>query len=434
MTITNEIQEIINAIEHTKDTLYITGKAGTGKTTLLRHLTNKLGDKAVVTASTGIAAVNAGGVTLHSFFGIPLGVQNPDEDIPLTHCGRNIETIKKMDVLIIDEVSMVRPDMIDYIDQKLKICKECEEPFGGVQVIMFGDLYQLPPVVKAEDKKILFKYYEGYYFFYSRVLSEFGFRVFELTHVFRQTDEKFIKILNNMRSYNLTEDDIEELAERRDKGVSETFDNKKIHICSLRREAEKINTDLLGAYTHSFQANVTGNFNINSAPCEPVLNLRVGARVMTTTNNNMNGYYNGSLGIIEEITNNEIKVRLDYGFTVNVAKAEWENHEYVVKDGKITREVIGKCIQFPLMLAWAITIHKSQGLTFDDVVIHAKSIFAPGQTYVALSRCRTLEGIVIDTFISKRHVVPDAEIQKFTEIVESNNGFYKQQEQNEYES
>jgi hypothetical protein len=421
MILTNEMEKAIELIENTNETLYITGKAGTGKTTFLKYIVQNIRKKFVVTASTGIAAINAGGVTLHSLLSIPLGVNNPNEVIKTGFNDEKRILINAIDVLIIDEISMVRPDTIDYIDQKLRIYRESDLPFGGVQIIMFGDLYQLPPVVTNNEKDILLQLYRGPYFFYAHVFKNYGFQIIELNRIFRQSDPRFIEILNNIRSYKITNENIEALEELRDKRVSGNFDNQYIHICSYRKDVHQINKDLLGEPTHTFYAEIKDNFNIKAAPCDNKLMLRVGARVMMLINDRCQLYCNGSLGIVENIGDKAITVKLDNGCSVAVERYEWTAYEYRMEDGKIKSAVKGTCCQFPIILAWAITIHKSQGLTFDKVIIHAQDIFAPGQIYVALSRCTSLAGIISDTFIDKRHVLPDRELQAFETAYQTNN-------------
>ena len=419
MIITDEMKRAIDLIENTNDCIYITGKAGTGKTTFLRHIVQACKKKFVVTASTGIAAINAGGVTLHSLFNIPLGVNSPNEKVTSINKFK-IELMNAIDVLIIDEISMVRPDTIDYINQKLRIYRKSKEPFGGVQVVMFGDLYQLPPVVKGDERAILLEFYQGVYFFHANVFQECGFHIVELNQVFRQSDPHFVEMLNRIRSYRPTSEDINHLEELRNKRKCADYAGKHIHICSLRQDVQRINSELLGKATHTYNAIITDNFNINSAPCEEKLSLRVGARIMMLVNNKNDGYCNGSLGIIESLEDEYISVRLDDDRVVGVLRYEWSTIEYKMKDGKIESEIKGTCKQFPVTLAWAITIHKSQGLTFDSIAIHTQNVFCPGQIYVALSRCTSLEGIVSDVFIGRRHIFPNYELLSFEKAYKQN--------------
>lgn len=419
MIITEEMQSAIDIIRNTNECLYLTGKAGTGKTTLLRHVVGSIEKRFMITAPTGVAAVNAGGVTLHSFLNIPFGVLGPGSAQDSKFNGKKKKLAQAIDVLIIDEVSMARADVIDFVDIKLRMYRQNSEPFGGVQVIMFGDLHQLPPVVTAQERGILESLYRGPYFYNANVFREKGFRVVELTKVFRQSDERFVNILNNIRDYKLTQDDMEMLEEIRSKERSNDFSSKYIHICSLRKDVDKINAEMLGTPTHSYTATLKGKFNPASMPCDNVLNLRIGARVMTLVNDKKHRYYNGSLGEVVALTDNTVTVLLDSGETVELEPYSWEQAEYKAKDDKETGEkkveknVIGECSQIPLALAWAITIHKSQGLTFDNVVIHSKSMFCPGQLYVALSRCTSMEGLVSENFISPKMIFPDKELSRF---------------------
>ena len=420
ITLTNEMLEAINIIENTNQSLYITGKAGTGKTTFLRYIVTNIKKRFVIAASTGIAAVNAGGVTLHSLFNIPFGVLVEGCDARTSYRPDKAALFNAIDAIIIDEISMVRPDTLDFVDRTLRMYRSTDEPFGGVQIIMFGDLFQLPPVVKKDEEHILLQFYRGPYFFYAQVFKEEGFKMIELTHIFRQSDPKFIKILNDIREYNMTDEDIEELEALRNKSASDNFDGQYVHLCSFRRDAQKINNEMLGAPTHVYKATLTGDFQPNAAPCDQELSLRVGARVMMLVNDPMHVYCNGSLGFIVGLSEEIVTVRLDNGCQVAVQRAKWANKEYKMIGDKIETVEKGACEQFPIALAWAITIHKSQGLTFDNVVLHTNCVFAPGQMYVALSRCRSLEGIVSNSFIGKKHILVDKALLAFDRSCKAN--------------
>ena len=427
MIITDEMKVALDLIENTNESLYITGKAGTGKTTLLRYVVSSIKKSFVVAAPTGVAAVNAGGVTLHSLLNIPFGCLTEKTPIGgLVPSKRKL--IQTLEVIIIDEVSMVRPDVMDFVDRKLRVYRQCNQPFGGVQIIMFGDLYQLPPVVKAEEWDILRNIYKGQYFFFAQVFASMKFKVIELTNIFRQTDQRFIEILNNIRKYEIFPEDIDDLAECRNTGAGTDFESTAIHVCTHRADVQRINSALLGTPTFVSKAVIKDRFNENAAPCDAELKLRVGARIMMLTNNKEAGYCNGSLGYVSNIELDsagtpKVAVELDNGVVTEVAPYTWEAFEYEVdKKQMVNKKTVGSCTQLPLSLAWAITIHKSQGLTFDNIIIHARKAFCPGQVYVALSRCKTLDGLKLDSFITKKAIMPDSDLIKFESLLQQSNG------------
>lgn len=428
--LTDEMRAAERTIRTDRRPIFITGKAGTGKTTFLKYLSLNMGGRVVITAPTGVAAINAGGTTLHSLFRIPFGVLSPSNHTGIHRVGPAGEAvIKNIDILIIDEISMVRPDILDFVDWRLRTERQCTEPFGGVQLIMFGDLFQLPPVAKAEEMKVLKNFYEGEYFFYSQALCAAGMNIIELSQVFRQSDDAFVNILNRIRDYSATEEDMLDLYTLRDVDASQNFDDKTIHICTHKQTVQKINDEKLGTPTFTWLAEYEGDFRASDSPCEEKLLLKVGARVMTITNNHQQNYVNGSLGEIKAIkgtlTEPKIEVMLDNGNLITVTPNTWEAHDYKVgDDGAIEKTVKGKCKQFPLVLAWAITIHKSQGLTFDNVALHINRAFCPGQVYVALSRCRTLDGITTDVFVKPRHIIPDMRLVAFERAYKQNGNFW----------
>lgn len=420
MELTDEMSRAFQIIEETTDSLFITGKAGTGKTTFLKYIVENTHKNIIVAASTGIAAINAGGVTLHSLFGIPFDLQGPNTPIKGKLYQDKFALFEKLDTLIIDEASMVRPDVLDYVDRKLRLYRMNELPFGGVQIILFGDLFQLPPVIKKNEEIILHQWYRGNYFFHSHALREVGFHIIELTKVFRQKDERFVNMLNRIREYQLLPMDIADLSELRDNRESQDFTTHAIHICSLRRDADKINNQMIGEVSHVFPAEFKDAFNPKNAPCDLNLRLRVGARVMTLVNDNQQGFYNGSMGTVSWISATKIGVMLDAGHEVIVEPYTWIDREYKVNGNNIETIEKGSCRQFPLTLGWAITIHKSQGLTFDNIVIHCPYAFAPGMLYVALSRCTSMNGIVTDFFINSKAIIKDKELMTFNAICQNN--------------
>lgn len=421
MVLTDEMSRAFQLIEETTDSLFITGKAGTGKTTFLKYIVEHTHKNIIVAASTGIAAINAGGVTLHSLFGIPFEPQGPNMPIKGKFYQDKAKLFQMLDTLIIDEASMVRPDVLDYVDRKLRFYRLNELPFGGVQVVLFGDLFQLPPVIKKNDEEILQQWYRGNYFFHSHALREIGFYIVELTQVFRQSDERFVNMLNRIREYQLLPMDIEDLSELRDNRESQDFSTHAIHICSLRRDADRINDQMIGEATHIFPAVFKDEFNSKNAPCDLNLKLREGARVMTLINDNKQGFYNGSMGTVTSITQAKIGVMLDAGYEVSIEPFTWVDREYKVNGNEIETIEKGSCTQFPLALGWAITIHKSQGLTFNNIVIHCPYTFAPGMLYVALSRCTSMEGIITDFFISRKAIKIDRELLAFNKVCQTNN-------------
>jgi hypothetical protein len=421
IVITPEMQQAIDIIQYSTDHLYLTGKAGTGKTTLLRHILRTVKKNFVIAASTGVAAINAGGCTLHSLLSIPFGVLAPDDVIKKNVSPNKIKMLQMVDTIIIDEISMVRPDVLDYIDRKLRLILSNEQPFGGIQIVMIGDLFQLPPVVKKEELVVLQHYYRGSYFFHAEVWRKTEFKIVELNQVFRQSDSKFVNILNRTREYQLTDDDIEELECCRSIKSADDFENKAVHLCARKSTVQEINNKLLGEATHTFTATLTNDFNPMSAPCDLELSLRLGARVMMTVNDPQKKYYNGSLGVVVGLSDDGMDVRLDSGLLAFVTRHTWTDIEYVECEGKIVKKEKGSCTQYPVTLAWAITIHKSQGLTFDNIVIHTKGMFAPGQMYVALSRCTSLSGISTDAFISPKHIFADRELLMFVDAYRNAN-------------
>ncbi|MBR1809401.1 MAG: AAA family ATPase [Paludibacteraceae bacterium] len=397
--------------QKTNRCLFITGKAGTGKTTFLKRLRETSPKNMAVVAPTGVAAINAGGMTIHSFFQLPIRtlVPTPESYRQMFAEQRMMQRKRQMlyhlEMLVIDEISMVRADVLDAIDAVLRHYKYRRDlPFGGVQVVMIGDLMQLSPVVHGDDGVALAKYYNGPYFFQSRVMQELQPVYIELDHVFRQQNEQFVRLLNEVRDNRLSAESRTMLASRYLPDFKNEEDNFHITLTTHNRQADDLNQrklDELPGRLYKFKAEVFKNFPESSYPTDETLLLKEGARVMFIKNDDQKPrrFYNGKLGIVKHVNGaDSITVQCDDG-DIEVEPVTWENIRYRedAETGKITEEMLGAFRQFPLRLAWAITIHKSQGLTFDRVIIDAARAFAAGQVYVALSRCRALEGIVLSS-------------------------------------
>ena len=414
---------------HTNRPIFITGKAGTGKTTFLRKLREQTPKNMAVVAPTGVAAINAGGMTIHSFFQLPVRTLVPTPqsykqlfaEQRLTQRKRNL--IYHLEMLVIDEISMVRADVLDAIDTVLRRYKyRKDQPFGGVQLVMIGDLFQLSPVVtKGEDEDAMNKYYEGPYFFQAKVMQELQPIYVELDHVFRQQDQTFVNLLNEVRENQLTTQGRALLNSRYNPQFKNTDEDFHITLTTHNRLADELNERELNRLPdepHVFTAEIKKDFPVNIYPTEETLYLKTGARVMFVRNDDQKPrrFYNGKIGVITEIDSEKIIVRCEDG-DIEVTRMVWENIRYREdeKTGKIDEEVLGTFTQYPLRLAWAVTIHKSQGLTFDKVIIDAARAFAAGQVYVALSRCRTLEGIVLSSPLDYVELDNDPSVLRYTD-------------------
>ena len=409
--LTDEFNSIIHDIAHTENNYFITGKAGTGKSTLLQYLNVTLNKKCVLLAPTGRAAINIGGQTLHSFFYLDSAVLQPKD-----YKNKKNKKLKNIDAFIIDEVSMVRADILDSINEIMKSSMNSELPFGGKQVIMFGDPFQLPPVMPNNDQvhRYFNEYYDSPYFFDSNVYSQANVIPVELTKVFRQTDKYLIDMLNRFRSDSYSKDDIDEINTR----VSDlNLSNNKIILTPYRKKAEQLNADgLLGLDSQEkyFRAKISGDIKIHSLPVPETLTLKEGAKVMFVRNNNP-FWVNGSLGVIEEIFRDEIIVNKD-GELHSVEPEVWEEYKYVYdqEKGELEKHVVGTFTQIPLILAWAITIHKSQGSTIPSVHIDLdRGAFDHGQTYVALSRTQEIADISLSNPIQKQDIKVDPRVKDF---------------------
>ncbi|MFN8310956.1 MAG: AAA family ATPase [Chitinophagales bacterium] len=418
----------------TAQSLFLTGKAGSGKTTLLRKIASATTKNVVIVAPTGAAAINAGGVTMHSMFGLPLTSFIPANDpvdpnictnrrALLDHMKlrkEKIRVIREMDLLVIDEISMVRVDVLDAIDFILRTVRRIREPMGGVQVMFIGDMHQLPPVVRPNDWAILQRYYKSPYFFDSLVWQELNAVEIELKKIYRQSDERFLALLNNIRNQEMNEDDFE-LLKSRYQPAFEPKEEGYILLATHNQKADQVNDQELARIvgrTHFFEAEITGDFPENSYPCDKILQLKEGAQVMFIRNDSEDHqYFNGKLATIKKIEGDAITVTFQDDRKDFVLKRElWENVSYSVDEtGGLEQKILGSFSQYPLRLAWAVTIHKSQGLTFDKVIIDAGKSFAAGQVYVALSRCRTLDGIVLHSLITPQALKGDERIRQFSE-------------------
>ena len=431
-------ESLFNLAEHTNRSIFLTGKAGTGKTTFLNQFVKKTQKKHIVVAPTGIAAINAGGVTIHSMFGLPLRTFIPTTDRIDSNLGNNIsdlmqhfkyrkdklKLLREIEIIIIDEVSMLRADVLDMMDFSLRFVRRNQQKFGGVQMLFIGDLYQLPPVVR--DEHFLGQYYKSPFFFESYALKEMPLITIELTTVYRQTDEKFLDILNDIRDGAVGDIDFETLNERYIPDFEPT-DEPYVYLTSHNRMADEINQKKIAELKgkpYFFSADIVGNFNENQYPNEEELQLKVGAQVMFIRNDASSDkkYFNGKLAEVMQLDDKEITVLIDGDDEVfKIKKETWEQKRYGLDaDKNITEDVLGSFQQYPIRLAWAVTIHKSQGLTFDRLIIDAGKSFASGQVYVALSRCRTLEGIVLKSKITPNVIFSDRRVSKFQDETNAN--------------
>ena len=413
-------------VEKTDMSLFLTGKAGTGKTTFLREVVRYTKKKCIVLAPTGIAAVNAGAMTIHSFFQFGLGpfvqgVIEPKSDFRINKS--KLELIRHLQLLIIDEVSMVRADLMDHIDVELRRIRRNSKPFGGVQLLMIGDLQQLPPIAHGGEDELLRQYYKTLYFFSSAALKSMKYSCIELKNVYRQTDRHFIDILNHARDCTLTSQDISDLNARYVPGFSPKPEDGYIRLMTHNRQVDYVNeTELekLDSKPYTFVAAVTGTFPEESYPTADSLTLKKGAQVMFIKNDPERRFINGTLGEVKSIDKNSIAVRLaESGTVIDVEPMEWQNIRYQFDDEskEISSKQIGRFKQYPLKAAWAITVHKSQGLTFDKAIIDVHAAFSPGQAYVALSRCRTLDGLVLSSPVSASVFMRDNAVDAYMNYI-----------------
>ncbi len=424
---------LFDLLENTGRSVFLTGKAGTGKTTFLNDFVSKTRKKHIIVAPTGIAAINAGGVTIHSMFGLPLrnfvpttenidrsaAMNIPDLMPHFKYRKDKLKLLREVEIIIIDEVSMLRADVLDMMDLSLRHVRRNPRPFGGAQMLFIGDLYQLPPVVREDAERVLSRYYPSLFFFEAYALRENQPLTVELTKIYRQTDEHFVSLLNAIRNSTVTEKELEAL-NRRYQPDFEPGADTYVYLCSHNRMADAINQkklNELGGNTYRYKADVSGSFSESQYPNDEELELKIGAQVMFIRNDTSTDkkYFNGKLAEVSELTDEKIKVILaDSDEEITLSREKWEQKRYFL-DGekKIQEEILGSYEQFPIRLAWAVTIHKSQGLTFDRLIVDAGKSFASGQVYVALSRCRTLDGIVLKSKITPDIIFSDKRIAVF---------------------
>lgn len=410
MTLSEEAQHALDLIEK-GESVFITGHAGTGKSTLLRYFRDITKKNVVVVAPTGLAAIQIGGQTIHSFFQFPPKFIDPKT----IRTNRNAELIKKLHTVVIDEVSMLRADLVDGLDKSLRVNRGVDRPFGGAQVVFFGDLFQLPPVVREPELRDYFNaYHGGPYFFMAHVFEDVRLPYLNLTKTYRQENKDFIALLNRIREKQLDPALLKTINSRVRREITPPYITlTSTNDLAFQRNQAFLNR--LSGKTSTYEAQVEGKFDPSAYPTEAVLELKPGAQVLMVKNDPEKRWVNGTLGTIRQ-AGKKVVVEID-GKSHETEPQTWDNIEYELEGEKIKRKVVGSFQQYPLRLAWAITIHKSQGQTFDKVVIDLGSrSFAHGQTYVALSRCRTLEGITLTRPLSRGDIIVDERVYGFTDV------------------
>lgn len=423
--LTDEFAKAYQLIEETDTSFFVTGKAGTGKSTLLKYFRSQTEKKIAVVAFTGLAAINVNGQTIHSFFGFPIGFIHPNAVRKVPDL---IFMLKALDTIVIDEVSMLRADLMDAIDKSLRIHRDSPLPFGGVQMVFIGDMYQLPPIIEKDLSEVYSKYYKTPYFFSADVFSHMKLPLINLERIHRQNDPEFIEILNNIRERKNLPSTLERLNKNVSYDFNEIKEGETVVLSTTNEKVREVNTFFLNklqTIAHSFDALIGGDFDPKSYPTDEKLFFKEGAKVMFVKNDPDKQYVNGDIGIISKLLPFSIEVKCK-GSTFIVKRQRWEKikYKYVASEiegerGSVTRDIVGSFDQYPLRLAWAITIHKSQGQTYSSVFIDFhKGSFTSGQSYVALSRCRTLGGITLQRAIRESDIILDHRITEFNKTFE----------------
>ena len=417
-----EFRQALELMENSGKSVFITGRAGTGKSTLLTHFFTTTRKKVVILAPTGVAALNVKGQTIHSFFKFRPNI-TPERVRKLRSSDEGKNIYHKLDAIIIDEISMVRADLLDCVDKFLRLNgPDNTRPFGGIQMIFIGDLYQLSPVVTGNDREIFTTLYKTPYFYSAHVFETFDMEFVELQKVYRQHDEKFIDLLNSVRNNTITEKGLALLRQRYSPDFEPAPGDFYVYLTTTNAMAETINMAQMAKLEttlHTFTGEIEGNFGKENLPTAIDLHIKTGAQIMMLNNDAEGRWVNGSIGVVKGLIRNQrgedvIIADLNDGSTVEIEPFTWEIYHSFVDDGQLGSEVIGTFTQYPLMLAWAVTIHKSQGKTFDNVIIDiGRGAFAHGQTYVALSRCTSLEGIVLVKPLQKKDIWTDFKIVDF---------------------
>jgi len=418
----DQFKHALDIMEHTRMSVFITGRAGTGKSTLLGYFQHTTKKKVVVLAPTGVAALNVKGQTIHSFFRFKPGI-TPDQVRRVRLDAQSKSIYKNLDAIVIDEVSMVRADLLDCVDRFLRLNgPEADKPFGGIQMAFIGDLYQLPPVLTSSEKEVFQSLYETPYFYGAQVFDSLEMEFVEMDKIYRQSDEQFIALLNAIRNNSITPEGLEILNRRHQPDFEPPPDDFYVYLTTTNRLAGEINSRRLAELNgrlYTFTGRIEGNFAQEYLPTKIELQVTAGAQIMMLNNDAEGRWVNGSIGKITQITQNRkgediIIAELADGGEVEITPFTWEIYRFFVDRSQLQSEVVGEFTQYPLMLAWAVTIHKGQGKTFDKVIIDIGSgTFAHGQMYVALSRCTTLEGIVLKKPVLKKHIWTNYRVMDF---------------------